>query len=259
MKKSTLLAGSLALTCLSIGFSVGVLAMGTSRYNDVPDYWATQYIEEATDLGLMNGYTDGSNNFGPFDTVDRGTLATVNVRLYNKIMEDLGYDYEYESGYEEETSTPVESDGETELTNGQKLEASLNVTIDLPENYSLEQDEQEPDFYSIIDPDGYYTAILAPFSQLEEGDISIFLEEGTFEGLEMLLASEEEVDGEVVIDVAKNDCGGYYFATENVSTQEISYLEFCSESDAICVSDEGIYAEHLGEMKMLCNSMTPLN
>ena len=54
------------------------------EYPDVPkDMWYTPYIETATELGIMEGYEDGT--FRPNNPLTRAQAAAIIVRLYQKL------------------------------------------------------------------------------------------------------------------------------------------------------------------------------
>lgn len=58
------------------------------RFKDVDkDRWSYKAIEEAATLGLIEG--DSSNNFNPTANVTREQIATMFVRLYNKIKGEM--------------------------------------------------------------------------------------------------------------------------------------------------------------------------
>jgi len=60
----------------------------TPTYSDVrPDMWYYDYVESATQLGLISGYTDASGNltsqFGPNDQVSRAETLKIMVIAFN--------------------------------------------------------------------------------------------------------------------------------------------------------------------------------
>ena len=58
------------------------------RYSDVPaDHWASQYIEELTSKGVINGYPDGS--YGPNGTLTKGQFIKL---IVSASLPDIDYE-----------------------------------------------------------------------------------------------------------------------------------------------------------------------
>lgn len=54
------------------------------KYPDIPEKaWYTEYVDYVTELGLMEGYEDGT--FHPDRAASRAELATVVARLCEKL------------------------------------------------------------------------------------------------------------------------------------------------------------------------------
>lgn len=85
-----------AIICRMLGETENLAADG-DRFTDVPeDYWANRYIVKAAELGIINGYQNGS--FKPENTVTYEQAVTMIVRVMN-LEESALVAGGYPSGY----------------------------------------------------------------------------------------------------------------------------------------------------------------
>ncbi len=99
-------------------------AMGTTKFPDVAkDYWATGYINVATELGLIKGYPDGT--FAPEDTVSYVEAVAMVLRALN--YEDVDK-LSWPDGYMEKASSISLTKGFT-ITNSNEGAIRGNISI----------------------------------------------------------------------------------------------------------------------------------
>lgn len=99
-------------------------AMGTTKFPDVAkDYWATGYINVATELGLIKGYPDGT--FAPEDTVSYVEAVAMVLRALN--YEDVDK-LSWPDGYMEKATSISLTKGFT-ITNNNEGAIRGNISI----------------------------------------------------------------------------------------------------------------------------------
>lgn len=65
---------------------LGTVDVSVAEFSDVPrDEWCYPYVNKSADLGYMNGYDDGSNAFGPNDTLTRGQAARLMFNMAGNV------------------------------------------------------------------------------------------------------------------------------------------------------------------------------
>ncbi|MDP2690800.1 MAG: S-layer homology domain-containing protein [bacterium] len=80
------------LTVLTV---LTVLPSYAQSYPDInPNDWFKPYVEEATELGLFQGYPDG--RFGPWDPTNRAELAKAMIELKNSLQQNWLQDNAFE-------------------------------------------------------------------------------------------------------------------------------------------------------------------
>ncbi len=69
------------LLCLALLLCAAPLSPAARAFSDTGGSWAAQVIQTASDLGLMNGYPDGS--FGVGKDISRGEFVTILCRMFS--------------------------------------------------------------------------------------------------------------------------------------------------------------------------------
>ena len=85
--------------------TVTVIAEDASEdtYDDVPttgDEWYVAWVYQAKTLGYMTGYADGSNNFGPHDSLSRADAVCVLYKMAGAALDGGSCDLPYTDGDE---------------------------------------------------------------------------------------------------------------------------------------------------------------
>ena len=84
MGKKLMIALGVLLTAGSVVFAA------TMTFQDVPeDHWAFDSVEWNNSMGIMTGPGDMHGMFDPAGVVNRAQLATVNMRIYEALMDEI--------------------------------------------------------------------------------------------------------------------------------------------------------------------------
>lgn len=74
------------VTLLVRAFAASISFNGQKQFADVPQYWATSYIQQAAAAGIVNGYPDG--NFKPLSPATRAESVQM---LFNALKKETGH------------------------------------------------------------------------------------------------------------------------------------------------------------------------